>query len=104
MEDKRAHIRIKYRGYGTLIDAHEKRHACHLINLSRGGALVALLMEHDFDQSDRITLEIELGGDESAKMCGYIIHQKDHFIGLKCEAADEEDALRLASLLTEKTP
>ena len=103
MEDKRAHQRMTYRGYATLVDAKASKHVCHLINLSRGGALVALLIEHDFNEADSITLQIELGGEESAEMRGQVVHQQENYIGLACSAISHEDEHKLATLLTDSS-
>ena len=106
MVEKRAFIRHAYRAYGTLLIVDENqekeawaRYPAHILNISYKGALVAVLDDHELESGSEIKLHIEMESGENVWMSGDIAHTKDHFIGLACRPAEEEDTRNLAELL-----
>ena len=87
MTNRRVHDRYVYRDYAS-ITTGELSISCHIINISKKGALVAVLSDHDFKVDDTLTLHIEIEGD-IVKLKSRITHTKDHFIGLECATTDE---------------
>lgn len=54
----------------------------HIINVSTGGALVAVVDENGLQQEDKITLHVELPSGSNVYFNGTIVHLKEHFVGV----------------------
>ncbi len=96
--ERRNGSRHIFRGYGTLA-ANNFNADIHLINLSHDGALIAVLDPHELKKETEITLTLDLDSLGQAIMQGKIVHLKEHFIGLECTPAKEEDIKKVSQAL-----
>ncbi len=96
--DKRCEPRIPFRAYATLITA-ENQYAAHLLNISRNGALIAVIHDHEIKMTDEISLRIETE-DYEFSLNGWVAHVRDHYMGIKGRPSTEKEREQLDTFLT----
>lgn len=97
--DRRGHTRVPYRAHATLNTA-EKAYPAHLMNISRDGALIAVLDENTIKFDEDIMLQID-SDDATIELVGRVAHCKDQYFGLICSPLDEDSEEALVDLLEE---
>lgn len=97
-EQRRKYGRFTIRAHASLIVGEENWPA-HLLNLSVGGALVALTDAHDLQAGKEVGLTILLNESAHLEMQGQVIHVKNHYVGLECTAKSDEDQALLRELI-----
>lgn len=96
--NRRIFPRQTFRTHGTL-KASGQSWPVHIIDLSFKGALVALIESHPLQDGVDIELIIDMGEAEPIRMRGFLSHQKQHFLGLECQASSIDHKSRLHLLL-----
>lgn len=92
--DKRRSLRVQLRAEGSL-NTLEGSCDAHLINLSEGGAMVAVIDPHSLKAGDAVWLRTELPNGIQVTMEGRVAHVNEHMLGLSCTATTEEDAAQI---------
>lgn len=95
--DKRKHARYPHRAYCTLTLAND---ACpaYLLNISKSGALVAIIDENPVKAGDSVEITID---DSIAPihLIGRVAHVKNHYIGIECPDLSEENHRRISTII-----
>ena len=97
-DDRRRAERYTHRAHATL-SVEGTQYDAHLINISRLGALVAIIDEHNIPAKQDISLHIETPDGQLLTMTGTVAHAKAHYLGLECEAPMGEQKERIESLI-----
>lgn len=97
--EKRSAPRYPHRAYGKLF-VGDRSFATHLLNISIGGALIAVIDEHRLQEDAEIVLQVD-DDQGSFEMKGKIAHIKDHYIGLECSPPNDDDRDRISRLIEE---
>ena len=97
--ERRRNQRQALRGYGTLLTS-TIQHECHLLNLSKEGALVAVLDEHKLSLEMDISIQIELGDANNVTLDAQIIHTNQHLLGIEFCAPTPEQLRLIAPMVT----
>jgi len=96
--ERRRSERVEKRGYCSLTSSDHSWSA-YLVNLSEGGALIAIPEPHSLQLNETITLNLELESGGATILQGKVAHLKEHYVGLECEPRSEEDRKRLMRFL-----
>lgn len=97
-DDRRRSERYTHRAHATLsIDGTQ--YDAHLINVSRIGALVAIIDAHSIASKKEVSLHIETPDGQLLTMTGTVAHAKAHYLGLECEAPTGEQKDRIEKLI-----
>lgn len=97
--DKRCEPRIPFRAYATLITT-ENQYAAHLLNISRNGALIAVIQDHEIKTTDEISLRIETEAYEFS-LNGWVAHVRDHYMGIKGRPSTEDQREQLDTFIAQ---
>ena len=88
-QNRRLNERHPHRAYATL-SYGERSLDAHILNLSKRGALIAVLGEHDLACRAPIDLTIETHKGKVA-LRGTVAHLKAHYLGLNCTPTTDAD-------------
>ena len=96
-ENRRQDTRHPHRAHAAL-SSEAINTQVHLLNLSRRGALIAVLEPHTLKVKDEVALTItsDLG---EVTMRGTLAHMKAHYLGIHCSAASGTDEQVLDAIL-----
>ncbi len=100
--ERRQDERIGHRGYGYIYfeaDTFE----CHLLDVSMRGAKVAVLEPHNLLFGKEISLQIDLGNEETVTLHGQVAHVKEHIVGMMASPINSDDQSKLESLIAENS-
>ncbi|MFL0803550.1 MAG: PilZ domain-containing protein [Agarilytica sp.] len=97
--NRRSEERIPHRAYATLITANNQ-YAAHLLNISRNGALIAVIQEHDLKSADEISLRIETETLQF-ELNGWVAHVRDHYLGMTGRPSNEKNRADLEAFISE---
>ena len=84
---QRLNSRTYWRAYAHVTGLRHGYDA-HVLNLSRSGALFAVIDKHDLEAGHEMMLTIDINDDEKIRMQGVVAHHKDHYMGLECRHLD----------------
>lgn len=95
--EKRKFARYPHRAYCTLSLASDVCPA-YLLNISKTGALVAIIDENPVKAGDKVEITLE---DESAPihLSGRVAHVKNHYIGVECPDMTAENHARITAII-----
>lgn len=98
--ERRIEERIPFRAYATLITSSDQL-AAHLLNISRNGALIAVIQGHSLKSSDEISLRIET---EDIQFCidGWVAHVRDHYVGIQGRPSKAGDKAQLEAFIVKQ--
>ncbi|MFL0800919.1 MAG: PilZ domain-containing protein [Agarilytica sp.] len=97
--NRRNEERIPHRAYATLITA-KNQYAAHLLNISRNGALIAVIHEHDLKSADEISLRVETE-EIQFELNGWVAHVRDHYLGMTGRPSNEKGRSQLDKFIAE---
>ncbi|WP_370981057.1 PilZ domain-containing protein [Agaribacterium sp. ZY112] len=97
-DDMRSTPRFRLRSYVNLEDSEQDLDA-HLLNISEGGALIAVLGDFELELGEKLNVNIELDCAAKLELSGHISHIKEHYVGLTCEGRRHSEQRRLKQLL-----
>lgn len=96
--ERRTSERVEYRGYCTILFGDQSWMG-NIVDISRTGALVAILEGYQLKRNDKVTLNVDLADGTVAMLQGRIAHIKAHFVGMECVPHSEKDTLKLEQFL-----
>ena len=100
--ERRVAPRLPLRAYAQVATSDIHWDA-HVLDISRSGARIALLREHNFTLGTGLKLTIEFidtaSDSETLRLHGLVAHIKAHVLGLELEPDSTEDRIRLDRLL-----
>lgn len=86
-ENRRRAERYPHRAHATLMVGNNA-YPAHIINISIIGALIAIVDDHDVEEDQEISIDIESDAGNFS-MRGTVAHVKNHYIGLECAPPDD---------------
>ena len=99
-EDMRSSPRYRLRSHVNLARNDQTLDA-HLLNISEGGALLAVIDQHDLCMGEVMTITIEREQQDNIQFVGHISHIKEHYIGLQCDQLSGPEHDKLHTILNE---
>lgn len=96
-DERRAEERLSYRVDGLLNHGNDEFN-CYLVNISKGGALIAILDPHNLEQGDSIDLQFEVNGS-LIFVTAAVSHLKEHMVGLNYLSISGKERRMLADFV-----